>query len=75
MGSLFGSYIDTDDRNSDRYVVNLLQGGLGLPDESYYREEKFAEIRTAYVAYLEKMFALAEIPDAYREAIVLSGLL
>ena len=50
---LFGSYVDTDDRNSDRYVVNVLQGGIGLPDESYYREEKFAEIREKYVAYLE----------------------
>ena len=43
-GGLFGSYVNTDDRDSDRYVVNLLQGGIGLPDESYYREEKFAEI-------------------------------
>ena len=32
---------------------HLVQGGLGLPDESYYRDEKFAEIREAYVAYLD----------------------
>ena len=50
---LFGSYVDTDGRNSDRYLVNLVQGGLGLPDESYYRDEKFAEIREKYVAYLD----------------------
>ena len=30
-----------------------LQGGIGLPDESYYREEKFAEIREKYLAYLD----------------------
>ena len=42
---LFGSYVDTDDRDSDRYLVNIVQGGLGLPDESYYREEKFADVR------------------------------
>ena len=36
---LFGSYVNTDDRNSDRYLFHLVQGGLGLPDESYYREE------------------------------------
>ena len=52
-GGLFGSYIDSDDRNSERYIVNVVQGGIGLPDESYYREEKFAEIREKYVAYLE----------------------
>ncbi|MFI7343445.1 M13 family metallopeptidase [Streptomyces sp. NPDC050085] len=57
---LFGSYIDTDDRNSDRYLYNILQGGLGLPDESYYRDEKFAEQREKYEAYLAELFTLAE---------------
>ena len=42
---LFGSYVNTDARNSDRYLFHLVQGGLGLPDESYYREDQFAEIR------------------------------
>ncbi len=61
---LFGSYVDTDSRDSDRYLVNVVQGGLGLPDESYYRDEKFAEIRTAYVAHVEKMLGLAGRLDA-----------
>ncbi|TCJ30517.1 M13 family metallopeptidase [Nocardioides jejuensis] len=61
---LFGSYIDTDSKNSDRYLFHITQGGLGLPDESYYRDEKFAEIRTAYVAYLAKILGLASVPDA-----------
>jgi len=65
-GGFFGSYVDTDDRNSDRYVVNMLQGGLGLPDESYYRDEKFASIREAYVGYLERMLGLAGF-DAAKE--------
>ncbi|WP_183408277.1 M13 family metallopeptidase [Nocardioides pocheonensis] len=63
-GGLFGSYVDTDDRNSERYLVNITQGGIGLPDESYYREEKFAEIRAKYVDYLERMLDLAGRPDA-----------
>jgi putative endopeptidase len=62
-GGFFGAYVNTDDRDSDRYVVNVVQGGLGLPDESYYRDEKFAEIRTAYLAHLERMLALAGWPD------------
>ncbi|MDT0202353.1 M13-type metalloendopeptidase [Nocardioides sp. AE5] len=60
---LFGSYVDTDDRNSDRYLFHISQGGLGLPDESYYREEKFAEVRDKYVAYLERLLGLAHHPD------------
>jgi putative endopeptidase len=37
----------------------MVQGGLGLPDESYYRDDKFADIRTAYVSHLERMLTLA----------------
>jgi endothelin-converting enzyme/putative endopeptidase len=62
-GGFFGAYVDTDDRNSDRYLVNLVQGGIGLPDESYYREDKFADIRTAYRAHVEKLLALAGWAD------------
>lgn len=60
---LFGMYIDSDHKNSDRYLVYAVQGGLGLPDESYYREEKFAEVRDKYVAYLERLFSLADHAD------------
>ncbi len=61
---LFGSYVDTDDRDSDRYLVNLYQGGLGLPDESYYRDDKFADKREAYVAYLTRLLTLGGHDDA-----------
>ena len=42
---LFLSYVDNDDRDAERNIVYFRQGGLGLPDESYYRDDKFAEIR------------------------------
>ena len=60
---LFGSYVDSDDRNSDRYLFHIVQGGLGLPDESYYRDDKFAEVRDKYVAYLTSLLGLAEHDD------------
>jgi predicted metalloendopeptidase len=60
---LFGSYVDTDDRQSDRYLFHIVQGGLGLPDESYYRDEKFAEIREQYVAYLDRLLTLGGHED------------
>ncbi|WP_106848806.1 M13 family metallopeptidase [Blastococcus sp. Marseille-P5729] len=66
---LFGMYIDTDDRNSDRYLVNILQGGLGLPDESYYRDEKFADVRDKYLAHLARMLAFAEHDDPSAAAV------
>ena len=55
---VFGSYVDSDNKDSDRYLFNLVQGGLGLPDESYYREDKHAETREAYVAYLTRLLGL-----------------
>ncbi len=61
---LFGSYVDTDAKASDRYVFNLVQGGIGLPDESYYTDEKFAEVREKYVGYLTRLLELAGRPEA-----------
>ena len=60
---LFGSYVNNDDRDADRYIVHFVQGGLGLPDESYYRDDKFAEIREKYVAYLATLLRLADHED------------
>ena len=56
VGGLFGSYIDNDPGQPDRYIVNFYQGGLGLPDEAYYREEKHAEIRDTYVPHITQQF-------------------
>jgi putative endopeptidase len=57
----FVVWVDTDALQSDRYIVNLYQGGLGLPDESYYSEDTFADIRTAYVTHVARMLELAGI--------------
>ncbi len=59
----FESYVNTDDRRSDRYIVNVVQGGLGLPDEAYYREDGFADVRAAYVAHVAAMLRLLGWPD------------
>ena len=59
IGGLFGSYVDNDPGNPQRYIVNLYQGGIGLPDEAYYRDEKHAEIRDAYVPHIAQMLHLA----------------
>src|SRR5690606_7058 len=56
--------VDNDPGNPERYLVFVEQGGIGLPDESYFREEKFADIRNAYLAFLETMFTLAGLDDA-----------
>ncbi len=59
ISGLTGMYVDNDPGNPERYLVNLYQGGIGLPDEAYYHEEKHQEIRDAYVPYIADMFELA----------------
>jgi predicted metalloendopeptidase len=53
-----GVYVDTDSKDSTRYLVHLSQSGLGLPDESYYRDEQHAEILAAYPQHIAAMFTL-----------------
>ncbi|MBT2497895.1 peptidase M13 [Agromyces sp. ISL-38] len=62
-------YVDNDPGDPERYLVFVEQGGIGLPDESYFREERFAEIRTAYGAHLERMFGLARLEDPADRAV------
>lgn len=64
VSGAFRIYVTTDARQSDRYVLYLTQSGLGLPDESYYREERFAAIRVSYRTHLETMLRLANLADA-----------
>jgi putative endopeptidase len=56
---IFGMYVDNDPNDPTRYLIHLYQGGLGLPDEAYYREDKHKEILEAYEVHVGKMFALA----------------
>ena len=65
---LLALYVSPDQRSPEDYAVYLEQSGLGLPDESYYRDEAHAETRTAYVAHVERLLALAGVPEAADKA-------
>lgn len=64
VSGLFYIYPAPDAGNPDRVLLYTGQGGLGLPDESYYREEKFAPIVSAYRQHVQTMFTLADVADA-----------
>lgn len=64
VSGLFYIYPAPDAGNPDRVLLYAGQGGLGLPDESYYREEKFAPIVSAYRQHVQTMFGLADVADA-----------
>jgi putative endopeptidase len=58
VGGGAGVYVDTDSKDSTRYLLHINQSGLGLPDESYYRDEQHAQILAAYPRHIAAMFAL-----------------
>lgn len=60
IGALFNFYVDQDAKNTSRYIPQIAQGGLGLPDRDYYlkTDAKTREIRQQYLAYLTQMFTL-----------------
>lgn len=62
--------INQDDKQPDRYIVNLGQGGLGLPDRDMYdlKNKQFDTLRASYKTLLTTFFTLAKLPDAEARA-------
>jgi putative endopeptidase len=58
VGGGVAMYVDTDAKNSARYLVYFSQSGIGLPDESYFREERHAAVLAAYPGHIAQMFSL-----------------
>jgi putative endopeptidase len=58
VGGGVAMYVDTDAKDSARYLVHFSQSGIGLPDESYFREEQHAAVLAAYPGHIARMFGL-----------------
>ena len=65
---IFGTFIYADMKDASTNILYLVQGGISLPDEAYYREEKYADIRTAYLSHIEAMFTLAGVSNPAENA-------
>ncbi len=68
LPSLVSLDVDADPGDPQRYVLFAGQGGLGLPDEEYYRADEYADIREAYLGHVTRSLELAGLPDAARQA-------
>ena len=57
------TFVDQDMKDSERYLLHLAQGGLGMPDRDYYlkNDADSIRIRVAYIAHLENLFRLAHL--------------
>ena len=68
VAGLVALQAEPDPGDPNRYVMFAGQGGLGLPDEEYYRGDEYAEIRAKYLAHIATSFGLADIADSATEA-------
>lgn len=68
VAGLIGARTAIDRGNPERYALHLSQGGIGLPDESYYRLDNYREVRDSYVASMARLLRLAGAPGAGSES-------
>jgi putative endopeptidase len=66
----FNMFIGQDRKASDQYALNVLQGGLGMPDRDYYlsKDPKLADTKAKYLQHLTNMLTLAGEANAAARA-------
>jgi predicted metalloendopeptidase len=64
--NLFGLWVAPAFDDPAHYTAYLLQGGLGLPERSYYNaaDPHLAEVLAAYQDHIVKLFVLAGVTEA-----------
>ncbi|MBK9475525.1 MAG: peptidase M13 [Tetrasphaera sp.] len=74
VSGLIHPYVSSDNADPDATILYLEQGGISLPDESYYREAAHEAARTAYPDHVARMLALAKYPDPQGSAAAVMAL-
>ncbi|MFI5230119.1 MAG: M13 family metallopeptidase [Gemmatimonadales bacterium] len=66
----FGLWVAQDFNHPGHNVASLLQGGIALPDRSYYLDPspKMADVRLQYRGHVARMLTLAGVPAAQMTA-------
>ena len=63
-GGLFGFGPEADFDAPTMNIAYAMQGGLGLPDTTYYTDADKAQVREQYVAHIAKTLELSGVPAA-----------
>src|SRR4249919_1845459 len=66
--NVFGVWISQSMDNPGENIAYLMQGGLGLPDRSFYLDASSAETRKQYQAHVAKILSLAGDAEAEAKA-------
>ena len=69
-GSPVNMGVHQDNKDSTRYIVDISQSGLGMPNRDFYLQDeaRLKDTRAKYLAHVEKMLSLAGHKDAAKEA-------
>jgi len=69
-GSPVNMGVHQDNKDSTRYIVDISQSGLGMPNRDFYLQDeaRLKDTRAKYLAHVEKMLGLAGHQDAAKEA-------
>jgi predicted metalloendopeptidase len=67
---ILGLWAEQDLNDPSHVAPYLLQGGLGMPDRSYYLDasKPMAALRTQYIAYVKTLLDLANVPQSAAKA-------
>ncbi len=65
VGSILGTFIESDARNSEQYAIYVFQGGTSLPDRDYYLvdNERNQEVLHQFRRYIVDMLQFAGFPN------------
>lgn len=63
IAGIIAAYVTPDAMDSETYALYVTQSGLSLPDESYYRDDKYAEIREKFVAHVARLSDLGGLTE------------
>ncbi len=63
FGLVWSLIIEPDDKDCHTNVLRLWQGGLGLPERTYYLEDapQFVEVRHKYIEFMTQLFELVRL--------------
>jgi predicted metalloendopeptidase len=69
IGAGFGMDVEADKKDSSHYLLDIAQGGIGLPERDYYFRDdaRSRALREAYVRHIAKMLQLAGADAASAE--------
>lgn len=64
--AMFTNWVGQDDKNSTDVIMNMWQGGLGLPEREYYlsQDNQSKQIRADYLTHIKNVFVLVGVDEA-----------